>query len=176
MRSGWRLRRSSRLSRSSLLGAVETSAAKTVWLCKPGLEANPCTPDQSLTSFSPSLQQAEHREPWRAPAAAEVRLLLRLSDGQRPAEVQANRRIDPELRSIVLYQAARFSRHCRVYAPVYRQFTIVGLRSPDATPEMRARAYGDVRNAWRTYLRRFNRGRGVVLISHSQGTFCCATS
>ena len=25
--------------------------------------------------------------------------------------------------------------------------------------------------AWRTYLRRFNHGRGVVLISHSQGTF-----
>ena len=25
--------------------------------------------------------------------------------------------------------------------------------------------------AWRTYLRRFNHGRGVVLIGHSQGTF-----
>jgi Protein of unknown function (DUF3089) len=28
-----------------------------------------------------------------------------------------------------------------------------------------------VREAWHKYLRRFNRGRGVVLISHSQGTF-----
>jgi hypothetical protein len=28
-----------------------------------------------------------------------------------------------------------------------------------------------VREAWRTYLRKHNRGRGVVLIAHSQGTF-----
>jgi Protein of unknown function (DUF3089) len=28
-----------------------------------------------------------------------------------------------------------------------------------------------VRDAWRTYLRKFNRGRGVVLIGHTQGTF-----
>ena len=85
--------------------------------------------------------------------------------------LQANRRIDPELRSIALYQAARYSQDCRVYAPVYRQLTTTGILSPDTTPQMRARAYGDVREAWHTYLRRFNRGRGVVLISHSQGTF-----
>jgi hypothetical protein len=36
---------------------------------------------------------------------------------------------------------------------------------------LRASAYGDVRDAWRTYLRKFNRGRGVVLIGHTQGTF-----
>jgi hypothetical protein len=36
---------------------------------------------------------------------------------------------------------------------------------------MEASAYRDVVEVWRTYLRRFNKGRGVVLISHSQGTF-----
>src|SRR5215208_8384881 len=36
---------------------------------------------------------------------------------------------------------------------------------------MREQAYADVLEAWRAYLKRFNRGRGVVLISHSQGTF-----
>jgi hypothetical protein len=36
---------------------------------------------------------------------------------------------------------------------------------------MRERAYRDVRNAWRRYLAKFNDGRGVVLIGHSQGTF-----
>jgi hypothetical protein len=36
---------------------------------------------------------------------------------------------------------------------------------------MREQAYADVLEAWRTYLRRFNNGRGVVLVSHSQGTF-----
>ena len=32
-------------------------------------------------------------------------------------------------------------------------------------------AYGDVLAAWKTYLRKYNQGRGVVLIGHSQGTF-----
>ncbi len=31
--------------------------------------------------------------------------------------------------------------------------------------------YTDVREAWRTYLRKYNKGRGVVLIGHSQGSF-----
>ena len=39
----------------------------------------------------------------------------------------ATRAIDPEIRSIALYQAARYSQHCRVFAPVYRQATVAGL-------------------------------------------------
>jgi hypothetical protein len=39
------------------------------------------------------------------------------------------------------------------------------------TAEMREQAYADVVEAWRAYLKRFNHGRGVVFISHSQGTF-----
>ena len=35
---------------------------------------------------------------------------------------------------------------------------------------MVAEAYADVREAWRTYLRKFNRGRGVIFVGHSQGT------
>ena len=31
--------------------------------------------------------------------------------------------------------------------------------------------YNDVREAWRTYLRKYNKGRGVVIMGHSQGTF-----
>ena len=36
---------------------------------------------------------------------------------------------------------------------------------------MQGQAYADVAEAWHTYLKRFNHGRGVVLIGHSQGTF-----
>jgi hypothetical protein len=80
--------------------------------------------------------------------------------------------VDDVLRSIALYQAARYSRDCRVYAPVYRQVTIQGLLNPqNVTPEMRDEAYADVRQAWRTYLRKFNKGRGVIFVGHSQGTF-----
>ena len=79
---------------------------------------------------------------------------------------------DPEIRSIALYQAARYSQHCRVFAPVYRQVTLAGLLGGDQGGEIdRDIPYNDVREAWRTYLRKYNKGRGVVLVSHSQGTF-----
>ena len=76
----------------------------------------------------------------------------------------ATKAIDPEVRSIALYQAARYSQLCKVYAPVYRQITLsIGLGSSAGavTPKMRATAYNDVRDAFRTYLRKYNNGRGV---------------
>ncbi len=92
-----------------------------------------------------------------------------VSDQQRP---QATEVVDDVLRSIALYQAARYSRDCRMFAPVYRQVTIQGLGNPSTvTPEMREEGYQDVVQAWRHYLRTSNRGRGVVLIGHSQGSF-----
>jgi hypothetical protein len=85
---------------------------------------------------------------------------------------QATHVVDDVLRSIATYQAGPFSGACRVYAPVYRQITIQGLLRPETvTPAMREQAYADVREAWRAYLRRHGRGRGVVLLGHSQGTF-----
>jgi hypothetical protein len=154
----------------AVLGTAEASAAKTVWLCKPGLKANPCTPGLSTTVFSPTQQVLRIAHPRRVRRPKFDCFYVYPTVSDQPA-LQANRRIDPELRSIALYQAARYSQDCRVYAPVYRQLTTTGILSSDTTPAMRARAYGDVREAWHTYLRRFNKGRGVVLISHSQGTF-----
>jgi hypothetical protein len=52
---------------------------------------------------------------------------------------------------------------------MYRQVTIGGLvTGVSVNNEL---AYSDVLKAWRTYLRKYNHGRGVVLVSHSQGTF-----
>ena len=36
---------------------------------------------------------------------------------------------------------------------------------------MRETAYKDVKRAFRQYLRKYNRGRGIILVGHSQGTF-----
>ena len=62
------------------------------------------------------------------------------------ATTTANRRIDPELRSIARWQAARYATTCRVFAPVYRQVTLAALTT--AKPAHRKRAYRDVRAAW----------------------------
>ncbi|MFN8160928.1 MAG: DUF3089 domain-containing protein [Solirubrobacterales bacterium] len=85
----------------------------------------------------------------------------------------ANLHVDPEERSIALYQAARYSQRCRVFAPMYRQVTLSGLGlggSGGASEVAFEKAYRSLRSAWRTYLARYNRGRGIVFIGHSQGT------
>jgi hypothetical protein len=154
------------------LWIVPASAdAKVVWLCKPGQRANPCEPSLTTTVFSPSAKRLGVERTRRAARrrADCFYVYPTVSDQQGP---QATQVVDDVLRSIALYQAARYSRDCRVFAPVYRQVTIQGLLQPQTvTPEMREQADADVVEAWRTYLRRFNKGRGVVLIGHSQGTF-----
>jgi Protein of unknown function (DUF3089) len=45
---------------------------------------------------------------------------------------QATRAVDDVLRSIALRQAARYSRDCRVFAPVYRQITLRWLGAPSS--------------------------------------------
>jgi hypothetical protein len=56
---------------------------------------------------------------------------------------------------------------------MYRQFTLTALRAGAAGKPMtsdRALGYNDVLDAWNHYLKNDNRGRGVVLIGHSQGS------
>jgi len=146
-----------------------TASAKTVWLCKPGIEDNPCEPSLQTTELSPAGQELgiDNVKAARHPKVDCFYVYPTVSDQPGP---QANLEIDPVLRSIALYQAARFSRDCRVFAPVYRQLTLTGIGGT-ATPEMAETAYQDVLNAWKTYLKKYNEGRGVVLLSHSQGTF-----
>ena len=80
---------------------------------------------------------------------------------------------DPE-KNVVRDQAARLTRVCAVYAPVYRQITIASLLNPTQfelpVEERRAIAYKDVLDAWRHYLSNLNQGRPFVLVGHSQGT------
>lgn len=145
--------------------------AKVVWLCKPGQKANPCEPSLTTTNFSPKGKRlgVERVQRARRRRADCFYVYPTVSDQKQP---QATQVVDDVLRSIALYQTARYSRDCRVFAPVYRQVTIQGLLQPDSvTPEMREQGYADVVEAWRRYLKRFNHGRGVVLIGHSQGTF-----
>lgn len=159
----------------ALAAPGSAGAAKPVWLCKPGIEDNPCEPKLKTTLLSPTGQEVgvENVKAAKRPKVDCFYVYPTVSDQPGP---QANLDIDPELRSIALYQAARFSRECRVFAPVYRQITLSGFGlsgggGGGVTPEMLELAYQDVLNAWRNYLKKHNDGRGVVLISHSQGTF-----
>jgi hypothetical protein len=147
--------------------------AATVWLCRPGLQHDPCAPDQTTTRFTPAGQPLGVAQATTARHAKVDCFYVypTVSDQHR---LVATRAIDPPERSVALYQAARYSRLCRVFAPMYRQYTLeaLGPRSAQVAPGFVSPAgYADVVQAWRTYLRKYNRGRGVVFIGHSQGTF-----
>jgi Protein of unknown function (DUF3089) len=154
--------------------ATAASAPKTIWLCRPGMQNDPCAPSQATTSLTPAgkVVRVEDLKAARHPPIDCFYVYPTVSDQQR---LIATRTIDPQLRSIALYQAARYSRVCRVFAPVYRQTTLQGLSAPQPgerrRPLVNNPAGADVVPAWRTYLRKYNHGRGVVLIGHSQGTF-----
>jgi hypothetical protein len=74
----------------------------------------------------------------------------------------------PEIQAETRAQAGRLSSRCRVFAPIYRQETSYGLNHPSGTQSDVPML--DVQAAWNYYLKNDNKGRGVVVIGHSQGT------
>jgi hypothetical protein len=131
---------------------------------------NPCEPDLTTTRRT-VLGRLIDVKPVRKAVDPKVDCFYvypTVSDQPTP---QADLTIDPVLRSIALYQAARYSSECRVFAPVYRQITLQAIFSPGGvTPAMRETAYQDVRRAFLEYLAADNGGRGIVFVGHSQGT------
>lgn len=151
-----------------LASAPAAGAAEPVWLCKPGIANNPCQTSLETTELSPSGQVLGVRN-VEAAKHSRVDCFYVYPTVSDQKTGNANFNVDPELRSVALFQAARYSQTCRVFAPVYRQLTLTGIFG-GANPDP-ALAYADVLNAWNTYLHKYNHGRGVVLIGHSQGTF-----
>ena len=149
---------------------AQAPAEPTSWLCLPGQQPNPCAGDQTTTVFAPdgSSKTTTPKTP-HDPKVDCFYVYPTVSD--QPAQ-NANKNPDPPIGGIATYQAQRFSQICNVYAPLYRQRTVLGIFNPTTnSAEAGAIAYGDVLQAWRDYLANHNKGRGVVLIGHSQGTF-----
>ena len=156
----------------ALAGSAPPAQAEVTWLCRPGLASDPCEIPLDTTVREPGGGERVET-PARAPQdtrAIDCFYVYPTVSNQPTRNADKSR--DPELVSIAKYQAARFSTQCRVFAPVYRQVTIAGLAGGEIAGSADARrlAYSDVVEAWREYLARHNRGRGVVLIGHSQGT------
>lgn len=74
--------------------------------------------------------------------------------------------------SPMLYQASAFNERARVFAPRYRQAHIKMYGEPDSIKLHRAfnLAYEDVKKAFQHYLEKENKGRPIIIASHSQGT------
>jgi hypothetical protein len=150
------------------LAAAAPAGAATTWLCRPGLTDNPCVGDLTTTVIAADgtrTVRAARSDP-RAPIDCFYVYPTVTKAGGNNAPLA----VEPAVTGVAGFQAKPFSRACRVYAPLYRQITSAGFAAALTDRSVFRIAYSDVRAAWREYLRRHNRGRGVVLIGHSQGT------
>ena len=157
---------------AALGSATSSAAASTTWLCSPTLSAatNPCATKQSTSTVL--ADNTRSISSISVPSKPKVDCFYVYPTTSDEQTLVADFAVTPELKSIALFQAAPYNRICKVYAPVYRQMTLYGLNHQnEITQPMVDQAYGDVKNAWNDYLAHYNKGRGVILIGHSQGSF-----
>ena len=100
------------------------------------------------------------------------RLLLRVSDRERTGNGEREPRnrtagdADRDRPGLAVLAV------CKVYAPMYPQLTLAAINTPGVVrPKPRSIAYLGVLSALATeYIAKYNKGHGVVLIGHSQGS------
>ncbi|HLZ82693.1 MAG TPA: DUF3089 domain-containing protein [Caulobacteraceae bacterium] len=150
-------------------------ADKANWVCWPGASPNAC--DIDLTTTVVGADGSMTAEAFKADPAAPIDCFYVYPTVSIDPGVLANLAVEPAERQVVKQQFARLAASCRLYAPVYRQFTLTALIArmsgkapPPAPPGAIQVPYNDVRDAWNYYLAHANGGRGVVLIGHSQGS------
>jgi hypothetical protein len=72
----------------------------------------------------------------------------------------------------ILFQATVFNGSCRIFAPRYRQANMKAFYVRDTPGAVAAfdLAYRDVKKAFEWYLKNENKGRPIIIASHSQGS------
>jgi hypothetical protein len=148
--------------------AAAAKPAKTVWLCKPGKPNNPCLSSLETTVVQTNGSTSAEKAKKAAKPPIDC-FYVYPTVSEQPTE-NANLEIEPQETQVAIDQASRFSQDCKVYAPMYPQITLAALNSgKPVSPTASITAYLGVVKAFEEYLTKFNKGRGFVLIGHSQG-------
>ncbi len=150
-----------------LAAGAGPAGASTKWLCKPGLANDPCMGSIKTVSIKPDGSTAPIASARNKKRPVDCFYAYPTVSWQ--TTPNADLTVDPEVREIAVQQMGRLSKVCRVFAPVYRQFTIQAILTGQINEEVNDIAYGDVKTAFNEYLRKYNKGRGVILVGHSQG-------
>ena len=150
--------------------AANDYAKPETWLCRPGRD-DACTVDLSTTVIA--ADGTLSKEAFSANPQAPIDCFYVYPTVSRDITGNSDMNAGPEENAVIRAQFARFGSQCRLYAPLYRQITLTALQSMIAgkmMPMDRNLGYNDVVDAWNYYLEHDNKGRGVVLIGHSQGS------
>lgn len=165
------------LAALAMTGAPPAFAAEPVdyskgeaWLCLPG-RSDLCRQDQAATIVAAdgTLTPA----PFQPAADPAIDCFYVYPTVSTDPTGNSDLTVDPAERRVIQVQFGRFTSVCRPFAPMYRQVTLAALRgylTGSPIPTDWNMAYDDVKAAWTWYLAHENRGRGVVLIGHSQGS------
>ena len=145
-----------------------------LWLCRPGKANDACKVPLDATVIAPSGKTAVER--FAAAKAPKIDCFFVYPTVSLDPGWQSDFAPDRMELDDVKLQFARFGAVCRTFAPIYRQFTLTALRvangappPPGPRPGPGVGGYNDVLDAWNWYLAHENKGRGVVLVGHSQG-------
>jgi hypothetical protein len=136
------------------------------WVCRPGADAVCTTGLDANVQNADGSTTAQPFTPAADPPIDCFYLYPTVSEEQMQFADLAD---SPEIQAETKAQVGRLSSRCRVFAPIYRQATNFGLNNPSSSTQTDFRM-ADVQSAWNYYMQNDNKGRGVVIIGHSQGT------
>jgi hypothetical protein len=155
---------------SALSHAARSQSQSTIWLCRPGLSDNPCETslDKTIVQASGATSVVD-TSPARTSRFDCFYIYPTVS---RELTMNSDLRVQKAEIDVAEAQVAPFSGVCRVFAPMYRQVTLFGLAG---YPSLNVpAAYGDIAyesllSGFEDYLAKYNDGRPIVFIGHSQG-------
>ena len=151
-------------------------ASKDLWLCRPDIENDHCdTADLSTTEIQPDGTMVVLDEVAPNPDA-EIDCFYvypTVNFDPEPGNTETLFPHPEEFIAITHWQAAHYRGVCRMFAPLYHQMSMVTYTAYFPSwedTEIFQKAYDDVIDAFDYYMRVHNKGRGFVLIGHSQGS------
>ncbi|HEX7491672.1 MAG TPA: DUF3089 domain-containing protein [Candidatus Limnocylindrales bacterium] len=149
-----------------------TATAPVVWLCRPGLADNPCQKDLTATAVGEdgsTSAQTPAPAPATRPAIDCFYIYPTVSQQQ---TVNSDLQIEAKETLAARAQASPFSPVCDVYAPMYRSLTSMAVGNYGSITKANGEiAYASIKAAFDEYLAKYNQGRGIVFIGHSQGAW-----
>jgi hypothetical protein len=141
------------------------------WICRPGVDDGTCS--ANLDAMAVDAKGERTPAPFVAATDPAIDCFYIYPTASDDPTLYSDLKADASEKRPVHGQAARLRAACRLFAPVYHSFTMAALRwstgHDDGGPIDFDPPYRDVVAAWRAYLKNDNKGRGVVLVGHSQG-------
>jgi len=140
------------------------------WMCRPGVDDGTCS--TNLDALAVDTEGKQVPAPYVAAKDPPVDCFYVYPTTSLDKTLYSDLVPDAQEKRAVHGQTARLGATCRLFVPIYHSLTMSALMwamSGNAAGIDFDIPYRDVLAAWRSYLARDNKGRGVVLVGHSQG-------